>query len=118
MKHLLVGAAMAALVAVPAAAAESDRGGYVGIEGGVWVPNDLHYDIVASDGEGGLELNWDASRKIGYDIDLIGGYDWGMVRTELELGYKRAKHGHADPSVDFGHRPITPGGGGSGHTPV
>ena len=25
---------------------------------------------------------------MGLDIDLIAGYDFGMVKTELELGYK------------------------------
>ena len=29
--------------------------------------------------------------KTGYDVDLIGGYDFGMFRLEGELGYKRAK---------------------------
>ena len=28
--------------------------------------------------------------KTGYDLDLIGGYDFGMFRIEAELGYKRA----------------------------
>ena len=28
--------------------------------------------------------------KTGYDVDLIGGYDFGMFRLEGELGYKRA----------------------------
>src|SRR6266550_2958492 len=30
-------------------------------------------------------------RDTGYDVDLIGGYDFGMFRLEGELGYKRAK---------------------------
>ena len=29
--------------------------------------------------------------KRGIDIDLIGGYDFGIIRAEIELGYKRAK---------------------------
>jgi len=28
--------------------------------------------------------------KPGWDIDLVGGYDFGMIRAEAELGYKRA----------------------------
>ena len=26
----------------------------------------------------------------GFDVDVIGGYDFGMFRVEGELGYKRA----------------------------
>ena len=32
--------------------------------------------------------------KTGVDVDMIGGYDFGMFRLEGELGYKRAKHDH------------------------
>ena len=34
--------------------------------------------------------------KTGYDVDLIGGYDFGMFRLEGELGYKRAKLKNVD----------------------
>lgn len=27
---------------------------------------------------------------VGYDVDIVGGYDFGMVRLEAELAYKRA----------------------------
>ena len=32
-----------------------------------------------------------AKLKTGYDVDVIGGYDFGMFRLEGELGYKHVK---------------------------
>ena len=34
--------------------------------------------------------NFNAELKTGYDVDAIVGYDWGWVRTEGEIGFKRA----------------------------
>src|SRR5207244_3305921 len=33
----------------------------------------------------------DLKSKTGYDVDLLGGYDFGMLRLEGELGYKSTK---------------------------
>ena len=44
------------------------------------------YDLVSEDFDDGLVIDHD----IGFDADLVAGYDFGLVRGELELGYKRA----------------------------
>jgi len=43
---------------------------------------------------GSYTANLKTHHKTGVDVDLIGGYDFGMFRLEAELGYKRAKHDH------------------------
>ena len=48
--------------------------------------------------------------KTGYDVDLIGGYDFGMFRLEGELGYKRAKA----KSVQFDDNFVTAFNAGAG----
>lgn len=85
-KYLLAAAAIAA-VASPAAA--RDGSAYVGIEGGLLFPRDTNVDISSDD-----EPFDDAFRidyKRGIDLDLIAGYDFGIIRAEAELGWKRAK---------------------------
>src|SRR5205085_1200573 len=81
-KHLLAAAAIVAL-ATPAAA--RDNSGYFGIEVGALFPTDHNVKI---DGDSEFEINY----KMGVDGDLIAGYDWGLVRAEAELGYKRGEH--------------------------
>jgi opacity protein-like surface antigen len=94
MPKYLLAAAVAAVLATPAAA--RDNSPYVGIEGGVLFPqkqdidgsvnftNAVPADIAASP-VGSLK------GKTGFDVDLFGGYDFGMFRLEGELGYKQAK---------------------------
>ena len=74
-----------------------DGSGYVGIEGGVLFPQKpgrrRHVDFTDSASVTDF-ASTDVARvkyKTGYDVDLIGGYDFGMFRLEGELGYKRAK---------------------------
>src|SRR4051812_12529543 len=91
-KHLLAAAAAAAF-ATPALAA--DGSGYVGIEGGVLFPQKQHIDAVIDFANpANPDVTFDniarIKNKTGYDVDLIGGYDFGMFRLEGELGYKRA----------------------------
>src|SRR5206468_12879577 len=96
-RYLLATAAATAAFAVPAAA--KDNSGYVGIEGGVMFPRSQSISgsiAFTTPGTPG-PLNFATSRvasvryRTGYDLDLIGGYDFGMFRLEGELGYKRAK---------------------------
>jgi opacity protein-like surface antigen len=94
MRQYLLAAVAAAAIATPAVAA--DNAGYVGVEGGILFPksqnidgsvnftNPLVTDIAPSDFAR-------VKFKKGYDVDIIGGYDFGMIRVELEGGYKRAK---------------------------
>jgi opacity protein-like surface antigen len=90
-KVFLVSAAALAVAATPAAA--RDGSGYIGLEGGVLFPRDssIKIDTDPTDDTDLFDTGIDVDHKMGYDIDLIGGYDFGMFRLEGELGYKRSK---------------------------
>jgi opacity protein-like surface antigen len=85
-RYLLAAVATAALAASPAAA--RDHSGYFGIEAGPMWPNKSH--VVTDFGDGTDFFNVD--HKMGVDGDLIAGYDFGIVRAEVEGAYKWAKH--------------------------
>src|SRR5258705_13769577 len=94
MRKYLFAAVAAAAIASPAAA--KDHSGYVGLEGGILFPQ--KQDINAAiDFTGPLVTDAPDGNvgrfkfKKGYDVDLIGGYDFGMFRLEGELGYKHSK---------------------------
>ena len=94
MRTLLLAAAATIAIATPAVA--RDGSGYVGIDAGVMFPrsqtlfgtidftNTTRTDFARTDI---ASLRY----KAGYDVDLVGGYDFGMFRLEGELGYKHAK---------------------------
>src|SRR3569833_4713961 len=87
-KYLLAG--IAALVpAVPAAAA-TDHAGYIGIEGGVLAPKS-HSILgeVTFTGTHAVDFSREQidtqKYKKGLDLDIVGGYDFGMIKVEGEL---------------------------------
>ncbi len=100
MRKYLLPAALA-MSALPAPALAIDHNVYVGIEGGAWLVNVIKADTDGFDfpfpfpGPLSVSVPSDtginAALKTGYDIDAVAGYDWGYVRTELELGIKHAK---------------------------
>ena len=98
MRKYLLAAAAAAAFATPAAA--RDHSGYVGVEGGLLFPtsSNLRISTDSVPGYGYYFCYYETScsvkthYKTGYDVDVVGGYDFGMFRLEGELGYKRAKH--------------------------
>jgi opacity protein-like surface antigen len=105
-KYLLAAAVATVAIATPAAA--RDGSGYVGIEGGVLFPQseDIFGAVDFTDNVDGITDFGPADIghvkfKTGYDVDIIGGYDFGMFRLEGELGYKRAKNKsfHVDQDI-------------------
>ena len=97
MKKYLLAAAAIAAIASPAVA--QDTGGYAGIEAGVLFPQDSKIDV-RSGGvtvQNVLKLDYNT----GYDIDVVGGYDFGMFRLEGEIAHKRA-------GLDTLHDLVTP----------
>jgi len=91
-KQLLVAVAAAA-IATPALA---QSGPYVGVEGGVMFPKDTKVGATVNFNDPAIpDATFNnvgkVNHKTGFDIDAIGGYDFGMFRLEGELGYKRAK---------------------------
>ena len=108
MRNIVIGAALAVCLAAPAEA-DYDKGPYIGLEGGVWLPNDVKAGGTIQFEGPAVPFTARGKRKVGYDVDVIAGYDWGLIRTEAELSYKRSKNG--DVVVSFGD-----GSSGSGHT--
>src|SRR5688572_14142343 len=103
MRKLAIMAALASTaMATPALAV--DNAWYVGVEGGAMLVEDTEFDFVGDDGEGNtLEID-DAivlDYNTGFDVDLIGGYDFGMFRVEAELGWKRASINEATIEGDL-----------------
>ncbi len=80
--------AAAALAVLPSAAVARDGLPYVGIEGGAIKPDKLKldYQLRALSAPNGIIID----HKTGFDVDFIAGYDFGLIRAEAELGYKRA----------------------------
>src|SRR4051794_24025001 len=102
MRKLAIAAALASTgLATPAVA--RDHSPYVGVEGGVLFVEDQDVDF--DDGVNDISDAITVSHNTGFDVDLIAGYDFGMLRLEGELGYKRA--GVNQLRID----PIIAGGG-------
>jgi opacity protein-like surface antigen len=118
MRTYLLAVSVAAAIATPASA--RDGSAYVGIEGGILLPNDNRGAFstiftqstqtpapgtaAAAPGTGvvgtlptalatapaSVTSGGTVEYKLGYDVDMIGGYDFGMFRVEGELAYKRS----------------------------
>ena len=103
MRKYLLAAVAAAAITTPAIARDNSL--YAGIEGGIMAPEDQDADVfldftttqvpAAPPGPAGpldftFEDAFGVDYKMGYDIDAILGYDFGMFRVEGEVGYKRA----------------------------
>ena len=86
MRRYLLAAAAAVAIASPAAA--RDGSAYVGFDLGAMMPEDNDFDFEGPNTSLDQVMNLDYD--VGYDVDLVGGYDFGMFRGEVELGYKRA----------------------------
>lgn len=90
-KYLLVATAATAAIATPAFAGPD--GPYVGIEGGVTLPQSTNTDVTINNGTTRTTYvdGYRVRRKTGYDVDLLAGYKFGLLRLEAEGGYQRAK---------------------------
>ena len=82
-KLALVVALASTALAGPAFA--KDKAWYVGVEGGAMLVEDSHYSIGST--SGALKVD----QKVGFDVDGVAGYDFGPVRVEGEVGYKRSE---------------------------
>lgn len=106
MRTFFIATAVIATIASPANA--RDRGAYIGVEGGILLAKDTNYRVdsvrvqTVPTGSGLLGQTvtttnatfgsgFVADYKTGVDLDVIGGYDFGLFRLEGELGYKRAR---------------------------
>src|SRR5690349_1453288 len=104
MRKYLLAAASALAFASPAAAL--DNSWYAGVEGGAMIVEDTEFDYRSATTT--LDDAMIVDAKTGIDLDLIGGYDFGFVRAEAELGYKRASID--ETAVNQGLTAPAPGG--------
>ena len=100
MRKLAITMALASTaLATPAVA--RDHSWYAGIEGGAMLVENQDVRARFIDSTQTTQTVDQALRlryKTGFDVDVIAGYDFGMIRLEGELGYKRAST--SDISVD------------------
>ena len=90
-KKYILAATAALAIAAPAHA--RDGSPYIGIEAGALIAKHSDVDRRGPPVTTDEWVDWlDVDHKLGYDLDLIAGYDFGMFRLEAELGYKRARH--------------------------
>jgi len=96
MRNSILIALAASTVMASAPAAARDGSVYIGVEGGLLFARDLKLDgnvsqsgsrTFAGTGVGGL-YRLDLNK--GADVDVNLGYDFGLLRAEVEGGYKRA----------------------------
>lgn len=91
--RLSAAAVLAALFASSAAEARNGQA-YVGIEAGAMLVNNIHASADSTlfnpDPDALDDDYFNADLDTGIDVDLVAGYDFGHVRAELELGYRRA----------------------------
>ena len=116
MRKYLLAAVAAAAIATPAVA--RDGAGYVGFEGGIMFPEDwdLEGEFIFTDPEltdfPAADIA-DLEFKRGVDLDLIGGYDFGMFRREARarLQARQARGRRVRPGfpgrADIGAEPPT-----------
>ncbi len=95
MRKLAIAMALASTaLATPAVA--RDHSWYAGVEGGVMLVEDANFSSSQTVRTSNLSFDNRIDHKKGYDLDVIGGYDFGMFRGEFEAGYKHAGHQRAD----------------------
>jgi len=99
MRNYLLAAVAAAALTSPALA--RDKSTYVGISGGVMLVEDTNldysYDVDVPEVRDAITVD----HKLGFDVDLFAGYDFGLVRAEAEVAYKRASIDEVQLDTDF-----------------
>ena len=98
MRNYLLAAVAAAALTSPAMA--RDKSTYVGVSGGVMLVEDTNLDF-SYDNDPEIRDAVTIDHNLGFDVDLTAGYDFGLVRAEAELGYKRASVDEVQLDTDF-----------------
>lgn len=77
----------AALLAAPSQAREREF--YIAVEGGLSLSDEADVDFEQTNQGGVQPQAASAQIEAGLDVDAVIGYDFGVLRVELEAGYKR-----------------------------
>jgi len=96
MRKLAIAMALAS-TALAAPAVARDQSGYVGVELGGMIVEDTDFDFETPTRQ--VNDAFQINHKYGLDADIIAGYDFGAVRGEVELGYKRASIDSIEPAA-------------------
>jgi opacity protein-like surface antigen len=89
MRKYLLAAVAASAIATPAMA--RDKTGYVGVDLGAMLVEDIKLTVQNSAGQTFTDYAT-GNHKTGWDVAGNAGYDFGMLRAEVEVAYKRASH--------------------------
>jgi opacity protein-like surface antigen len=89
MRKYLLAAAAAAAITSPAMA--RDGTGYVGVDVGALLVEDIKIDLRTAAGQN-LDDYAVGDHNFGYDVAANAGYDFGAFRAEAEVAFKRASH--------------------------
>jgi OOP family OmpA-OmpF porin len=103
MRKLAVALALGSTALAGPALAKDDSF-YVGVEGGAIISQASTFDLRQTNGVA-YKAPLRDTFKVGYDVDGILGYDFGMFRTEFEVGYKRNRVSYFQ--VNGGTPPLT-----------
>ena len=108
MKYCLLAAVAVTAIAAPAQARDGQA--YFGVEGGIMKPKSMDADALvdftstpalpAGPTDVAVDNAIDFDFDMGWDVDAIAGYDFGVFRVEAELGYKKADR-EFDVDEDF-----------------
>ena len=81
-KQILVGLIATSMLSTAATAREGSF--YIGADGGLMLPETSDVDLDSFDNAG--DIDW----ELGYDFDIVAGYDFGGFRLETEAAYRGA----------------------------
>ncbi|TXG84896.1 MAG: OmpA family protein [Sphingomonadales bacterium] len=90
MKKLIMAAVLATTAMVSAAHAK-DGAFYTGLKGGVTLFEDQGLQLLTPGDTPDVSEAFVLGNGTGFSISGVAGYDFGLFRTELELGYQRAQ---------------------------
>jgi hypothetical protein len=95
MRKLLLSAVALTSIAVASPAVAKDNSFYVGADiGALWANSQKILGAVDFTNPAVTDIDFGRVGRIkyktGFDVDLVGGYDFGMFRAEAELGNKHA----------------------------
>src|SRR6478609_7905188 len=103
MRLLILASVATAAITIATPAAAKNGAWYLGGDIGALFPNENHYDTIATLGTSVVDIDHalDVKYKTGFDIDLNGGYDFGLFKLEGEVGWKKANNDRLQFTPEF-----------------
>lgn len=111
MRKFAIAAALAS-TALAGQAEARNKSFYAGLEGGAMIIEDQQYNYKVPVG-GVIRNGLDIETETGFDVAGVVGYDFGGVRTEIELGYKKAELATVTSNTSLPQFPLPSGSFGT-----